>query len=332
MHRVHPVPLVSIGIPVFNGERGIARCLESVLGQDYPNLEIIISDNASTDRTAEICRSYAAHDARIKYFRELENRGGVWNFNRVFELATGDYFMWSAHDDERDPAFVNACVTALEQNPDAVLCQAHTLAVMEDSGAPLYIARLETFEPDGGLSARYRKTLRYLPATALYGLFRTSAMRWTRLLTQVIASDLAFLQELAIYGRFVEVRRVLFQYGLGQTWNTIDQDARHFLSRRKPWYYVPFVMLAIEHAKRVAGAPIPAFTKLRLWACLANHEIRHVVRTIALKLAGAVCPERRKEELCVAMYYRLLHNPNVQVLDPTLFVERVCKPQVGWWR
>lgn len=325
-------PLVSIGVPVFNGERGIARCLESVLRQDYPHLEIIVSDNGSTDRTEEICREYAAREPRIKYFREAENHGGVWNFNRVFDLSTGDYFMWSAHDDERHRSFVGACVAMLEANKDAVLCQAHTLAVMEDSGAPLYVAKLDTFDGERGLAGRYREALRHLPATALYGLYRTSAVRQTRVINHVIASDLAFLQELAIRGRFVQVPQTLFTYSARQSWNTIHQDARHFLSRRKPWYYIPFIVLAVEHAERVRRAPIPASMKLRLWRVLAIHQAEHIARKALLKAAGALCPSALKERLGRTMYFRWLHNPNLHVIDLELFAERVCKPQLGWWR
>jgi len=80
-------PLVSVGVPVFNGESGLSRCLDGLLRQDYPHLEIIISDNASTDATPSICERYARIDPRVKYWRAERNRGSGWNFNRVFELA-----------------------------------------------------------------------------------------------------------------------------------------------------------------------------------------------------------------------------------------------------
>ena len=93
-------PLVSIGVPVFNGEKGLAVALDSLIGQDYHNLEIIISDNASTDATSKICEEYVGKDSRIKYSRLEENIGAALNFNRVFERSSGKYFMWAAHDDQ----------------------------------------------------------------------------------------------------------------------------------------------------------------------------------------------------------------------------------------
>src|SRR5579859_2443011 len=114
--------LVSIGMPLYNAERYLVEALDSLLAQDYSNLEVIISDNASSDGTEAICRNYAARDVRIAYHRSEVNHGAVWNFNRVFELAAGDYFMWAAYDDTRAPTFVSACVTALEGRPEAALC------------------------------------------------------------------------------------------------------------------------------------------------------------------------------------------------------------------
>src|SRR5450759_3059115 len=116
------LPLVSIGLPVYNAERYLSRALDSLLAQDYPNVELIVSDNASVDGTEEICRSYAQRDARVHYDRADRNMGAIWNFNRVFELASGEYFMWTAHDDLRDRRYVSACVAALRARPDAVLC------------------------------------------------------------------------------------------------------------------------------------------------------------------------------------------------------------------
>src|SRR3954453_7918568 len=115
-------PLVSIGMPVYNAERHRAEAIDSLLAAGWPDLEIIISDNASSDGTESICRQYAERDSRIAYHRTVENQGAVWNFNRVFELARGRYFMWAAHDDRREPRFVSTCMAALEARPDAVMC------------------------------------------------------------------------------------------------------------------------------------------------------------------------------------------------------------------
>ena len=97
-------PRVSIGLPVYNGERYLPQALDAILSQTFEDFELIISDNASTDSTQDICKSYAANDARVKYFRNSSNIGISRNFNRVFELSSGgEYFKWCAHDDLMAP-------------------------------------------------------------------------------------------------------------------------------------------------------------------------------------------------------------------------------------
>ena len=108
--------LVSIGLVVFNGEDYICQSLDSLLMQNYNNFELIISDNASTDKTEEICRKYIKKDGRIRYYRNRVNIGAPANFESVLRLAKGEYFMWAAHDDIWHPDFIFSCVSTLEKN------------------------------------------------------------------------------------------------------------------------------------------------------------------------------------------------------------------------
>ncbi len=92
-------PLISIGLPVFNGSNFLAEAIESVLNQTYKNFELIISDNASTDSTPEICEKFASEDGRIQYYRNEKNLGAGANYDRCFHLSSGEFFKWIAHDD-----------------------------------------------------------------------------------------------------------------------------------------------------------------------------------------------------------------------------------------
>ncbi len=326
-------PLVSIGMPVFNGEKGVAGALDSLLGQDYRNLEIIISDNASTDATPEICGTYVRKDPRVKYYRSGKNLGAIWNFNRVFEHSSGKYFMWAAHDDQREPSFVSACVEKMEQCPEAALCQVHTAMFVEGREEMLCVANLDSFEGVTGLVERYQVTLKRFPATAIYGLYRSSAMHKTQVYQQSIATDLAFIQELSIQGEFVQVPRVLFNYFGRKKWNDVHQDYRVLFGKeKKPLWYLPFVVLFCNHWKRVACAMIPFGVKLRLWGVLIEYETGQAALKILIKVAGLFCPERWKEKLGCAIYWRWMHNTNVKVGCEDLFLERVIKPRLGWWR
>src|SRR5262245_52473779 len=96
-------PTVSIGLAVYNGGQYLAQAIESILGQSYADFELIISDNASTDETETICRSYVARDERIRYSRNATNIGGARNENLTTTLARGRYFRWAAHDDYLEP-------------------------------------------------------------------------------------------------------------------------------------------------------------------------------------------------------------------------------------
>lgn len=112
-------PLVSIGLAVYNGQPFLERAIESLLAQDYQYFELIISDNASTDQTSDICRAYQAKDARIRYHRADSNGGMMWNFRRVLFLAQGEYFMWAANDDIWESTFISKLAAELDHHPEA---------------------------------------------------------------------------------------------------------------------------------------------------------------------------------------------------------------------
>jgi glycosyltransferase involved in cell wall biosynthesis len=122
-------PCVSIGIPVYNGEDFVGAAIESILNQTFQDFEIVISDNASTDRTEEICRAYAAKDARVRYFRNEKNLGAALNYDRTFTESRGKYFKWAAHDDLLAPTYLEKCIQVLETQSDVVMCTAETLLV-----------------------------------------------------------------------------------------------------------------------------------------------------------------------------------------------------------
>ena len=121
-----PHPVVSIGVPVYNTERFIAGALDSLLAQTFADFELIISDNASTDGTREICESYAARDSRIRYIRQSENIGLPRNWNAVVHAASGEFFKWASASDCCAPTMVERCVAALRADDSAVLCYGKT--------------------------------------------------------------------------------------------------------------------------------------------------------------------------------------------------------------
>jgi glycosyltransferase involved in cell wall biosynthesis len=111
-------PSISIGLPVYNGERDIRNALDSIIGQTYEDFELVISDNASTDDTARICKEYAERDPRVKYFRQPTNIGGTPNFRFVLLQARGEYFVWAGADDVKSPDFLAENLAFLQSRPE----------------------------------------------------------------------------------------------------------------------------------------------------------------------------------------------------------------------
>ena len=210
-------PRVSIGLPVYNGERFLTEVLECILGQTFVDYELIISDNASTDRTAQICQAYASRDERIRYSRNAINLGAASNFNRVFNLGCGEYFKWWAADDLCAPEYLARCVEALDQEPRAILAYSMAHCIDKDGNV---VHSYETALCHTDWSSKPADRFRQLAEEFLYnggssapiyvfGLMRSSMLRKTRLIGNYVASDWVILAEMALIGRFIELPQYL---------------------------------------------------------------------------------------------------------------------------
>jgi glycosyltransferase involved in cell wall biosynthesis len=325
-------PLVSIGVPVYNGENGLANALNSLLGQSYTNFEIIISDNCSTDRTPLICQEFTTKDSRISYSRNEKNIGAIGNFNRLVRLASGKYFMWAAHDDLREQSFITECVNKLEANPCAVLCQTHTSLYVVGRDEMLCVFTLDSIQEKTKLGQRYNSVLKNCPAVAIYGIYNLEKMRKTNLLQNSIASDVAFLQELSIHGTFEQVQNILFKYIVREKWNTVQQDYKACFGNQKPFWYLPFIVLFYSHLKRLILAPISFNKKIHLILILFANEINQFFLKIMIKILGRFCPKRWLNIVGTKIYWSWMHNTNVKVCCENLYFERVIMPRLGWWK
>jgi len=202
---------MSIGLPVYNGEQFLKEALDSILAQTFEGFELIISDNASTDGTEAICLAYAGKDARIRYVRSPQNLGAAWNFNRVFELARGEYFMWAAHDDVQAPEFVSRCIEILDQQPSTVLCYAAEAKIIDEYGHELthYTDKLDLRSPRP--YARFVDLLGHLKLChPIFGVIRSEILEKTPLHGNYAASDAILLAELALRGKFYGIPEPLF--------------------------------------------------------------------------------------------------------------------------
>lgn len=202
-------PVVSVGLPVYNGEPFLEDAIRSVLSQTYTDFELIISDNASTDRTEEICRDCAAADQRIRYFRNPENLGAAPNFNLTLEHARGQYFKWIAADGEIYPEFLMACLSALEAEPQAVLACTKYHVLQEDGKLITpedHLNRLALLQD----TARGRvKRLGRVGVLPIWGLMRLDVLRQTPGIRSIVSGDRCLIIDLAIKGKFAQVPEYL---------------------------------------------------------------------------------------------------------------------------
>jgi glycosyltransferase involved in cell wall biosynthesis len=198
-------PRVSIGLPVYNGERFLREMLDSLLAQTYTDFELIISDNASTDRTEEICRPYAIEDQRIHYYRNERNIGVGGNFNRVFDLSSGDYFKWASADDICKPEHLARCLRVLDNDDTVVLAYPKTVFIDKDGNV------LDINDPGWDLRSEATcERLRYVIyarhwVNCHYGLIRAAALSKTRLMPSYPGGDFRLLAELSLLGKFIEI-------------------------------------------------------------------------------------------------------------------------------
>ena len=264
-------PRVSIGLPVYNGERHLATALDALLAQTFTDFELIISDNASTDATAAICAQYAARDRRIRSLCTAVNIGGAANFRRVFHLATGEYFMWATHDDLQAPTFVARCVEVLDHDPTVAVCYARTRIIDADGAIvrddDTHLPRVGSPHPH----ERFGDLVRWdYNCYEVFGLIRASVLRQTPLIASFIASDRALRAELGLRGRFHEIPEYLF-YSRDHGGRSTRVLVQHHM--RGAWFdpvlagkrVLPHWRILVEYVRCIQRVPLSHSERLRCY-------------------------------------------------------------------
>jgi glycosyltransferase involved in cell wall biosynthesis len=302
---MHSAPLLSIGLFVYNGERFLEETLHSILNQTFTDFELIISDNASTDRTGEIAKACAKRDDRIRYYRSEKNMGAGWNVRRVFELATGKYFKQAAADDLLEPDFLRRCVEILENDPGCVVAYAGTKEIDENGtflknyGTPM---KADSNDP----VARFREMLLVSSwCYQIFGVMRMSALRKLPPQGSYVNGDGVLLARMSLLGRFHEIPEHLFisRHHNGQSIKTLpvrlQQPRRIRLTNRYPrlpspeWWdpaktralTFPEFRLLLEYFLSVYHAPLGAGQKLRCYSFLLpwiKMHFRHLLKDLLI--------------------------------------------------
>lgn len=270
-------PRLTVGVPVFDGERYLAETLEALLAQDYRDLVVVVSDNASSDGTRAICEDFAARDPRVEYHREEVNRGGAWNFTRVLELARTELFAWNAADDVAAPGHLSRCVAALDAHPQAPLAYDRVRLIGPDSDVigELGDEDLDLTAPRP--SARLEHFLVRQAVHIEYGVWRTEFLRAIGGEPEIRGGDVVLGARLLLRAPAVKVPEQLFfsrrhpeqgsaLEGLAQVQEN-RPDARFRLT-------FPQTRILVELVRSVLAAPLPPAERRR---CL-----RAVVRAWAV--------------------------------------------------
>lgn len=266
-------PKVTIGLPVYNGERFLSQAIESVLNQSFGDFGLVICDNASLDRTQAICTEFSLKDARVKYHRNQTNIGGPANFNLTYELSTGEYFKWMAHDDVIAPTFLEKCIRALEEDGSAVLAHPKT-GLIDEQGRVLgeYVERLQTGSADAHKRFHSLIAIKH-SCFQIFGVVRSDILKNTKLLVAYASSDRWFLAHLALLGRFVEVPEYLYyrRSHKGASW---DQEDRYSWSWWNPYLKsritFPFARKIMEYSKAIGSSSLGSYEKMMCYAQIAR--------------------------------------------------------------
>ena len=205
-------PTVSVGLPVRNGQNFLTEALDSILRQEFTDFELIISDNGSDDETEAICHRYLERDTRLQYHRFETNQGAARNYNLVFEKARGRYFKWATHDDICLPGMLRECVRVLDGAASSVVLVYPRAEIIDAEGR---VSRVDST----CLHVRHRQAHKRLGhflsnislANPVFGLFRTEALRKTRLIDWFVGSDYVLLAELVLQGEIWEIPQILLQ-------------------------------------------------------------------------------------------------------------------------
>ena len=262
-------PIISIGVPVYNGELHIGAVLESLTSQTFREFEIIISDNGSIDKTGDICLAYAARDKRIRYFRQAQNKGISANFNFVLDESIGKYFMWAAADDIRSADFLEVNYKYLERNSDYV---ASVSPVRFDNGA---FDEIKMGDRSLDSEKYWLRIIKFLSGWhangACYSLIRTDVIKNCRWLHGVfLGTDWAIVLHLARKGKTKRAESgwlILGSSGLSNSGDIYKAARINFSDLVLPFWR--FTVAALYEAR---GAPM--YAKIIVLArCLKMNQL-----------------------------------------------------------
>jgi glycosyltransferase involved in cell wall biosynthesis len=297
---------VTVGLPVFNGARYLPSALEGLAAQTYTDLEIVISDNCSTDETEEICRAFAAQDERVRYIRRTENRGAAWNFNSVVAESSSRYFKWAAADDVLAPNCVERCVEVLDETDGSVVLVYPQTKLIDEEGAFIGDWHDRVDLRQAAAHERLRSLIQNLIlGHPLFGVVRREALGRTHLNGSYPSSDYVLLAELALLGEIRQIEEPLF---FRRVHPESSRNANASPEELAEWFGADsatrheFTRLTAEHVRIILSSPIAPRERLRclvtfldVWA--RRHGARLFEENVGLTYTGGRPPFKRRSRI-----------------------------------
>jgi glycosyltransferase involved in cell wall biosynthesis len=325
-------PLVTVAIPAYNAQDFVVSCFKNLALQTYKNIEIVVSDNCSTDQTFSQIKDNLHLIPGARVIQTSLNLGAISNINFLLSKSNGEFFIVWPLDDLKTPNFLRECVDSLVSVPNAVLCVPR-IEVIFGADEKL-IASFCTQEAKQGQdpAERFRFALDGLPSTAFYGLFKRSAMNQLGWFPRKLAGDLSFLQGLSLLGPVVYAPKAVLNFKIRAEWNSAADDLRFFFGTEIPEKIrLKFMMFYLETSKFVWNSQINFRYKARIFAQLANHLIRTKTQRAFLVLISQFFQRDTGKRIAVGFYFRFLHPKYIVIEDPKLFLNRIILPTLRYW-
>jgi glycosyltransferase involved in cell wall biosynthesis len=270
-------PRISVGMPVYNRERYLPVAIEAHLNQTNGDFELIITDNASTDHSEEICRSYAARDSRIRFYRNDRNLGAAGNYRRCFELAGGEYFRWMASDDSVSPNLHERALEVLDRDPTVMVAYGRTKIIdgqgniTGDFDENLHL--MDVHPSNRWKGVLFNMRLGNVP----YGLTRTALLRKTGLIRNYTGGDIPLVAEMSLYGKFYEIQDAFFYRRMHEEAASALKSSEEVMkvydpARRSGFFAREWVHLG-AHLLSVARAPIQTTEKVQVYWFMLRRAI-----------------------------------------------------------
>jgi len=329
--RLGSDPLVSVVFPVYNGEKFIRSALEEILLQTYQNIEIIFSDNSSSDSSSNILKRIKEENDNIQVYYQHQNLGAMSNVNFLFGEAKGDYILLAALDDKRSLNFIAEMVKLLEGVPHVALCMPKVQMILAPDHKIVYTINDSSRHQFKKSLGRYYQTLFSFPNVCWYGVYRTSMIRRLPPIPETFAGDLIFIQMLSLIGSFEYCENAVLDFVMKEKWNTQSMDARFFYgSRIEPSTLPRFLVVFLNQIRTIRMVRIPVRQKIPTLLILILFTLHRAgLKMCKLLIRSLPLNDRLKLKVHRKLYFRMMKPAWITVNNHLLFESREILPVLG---